>query len=67
MDTRNAHDNMLLQEVLEQRRAWIKSGIALDSAVASNDETRFVREVIERAQRLRLELAEDRYFARYGL
>ena len=66
MNTSTARDDTLLQDVIEQRRAWIKSAMALDTNGPSDGETRFVREVIERAQWLRLELATDRYFSDLG-
>lgn len=61
MDTSQASNQALLQDVIKQRRAWIESAMALEGA-----EPKFVLEVIERAQKLRLELAEDRYFSGLG-
>lgn len=64
MELSLASHKSLLQDVIEQRRSWIKSAMALDSATFEGAESRFVLEVIERAQKLRLDLAQDRYFFR---
>lgn len=66
MNTSQTSNQVLLQEVLKQRRAWLESAMALDTTLIKGTETRFVLEVIERAQKLRLELAEDRYFSGLG-
>lgn len=58
MDSAPASNHSPLQDVIEQRRAWIKSAMPLDSAVLKGSESQFVLEVIERAQKLRLELTK---------
>lgn len=66
METLLASHQSLLQDVIEQRRAWIQQAMALDSAALEGGESEFVLEVIARAQKLRLELSEDRYFSGLG-
>lgn len=67
MNSSPAPNDQLLQDVIDKRRAWIKSVMALESSGPLDGESKRVREVIERAQKLRLELAEDRYFAGLGV
>lgn len=67
MNNSPAPNDTLLQDVIDKRRAWIKGAMALESSSPSDGESKRVREVIERAQKLRLKLAEDRYFAGLGV